>query len=183
MAAGMQNTGQIYAYDEDRLRLKPIFDRLKRAGARNVQVLKAGDHAALEALGPRFDLVLVDAPCTGTGVWRRRPEAKWKLRPDSLGVRQSEQDEVLATAARYVKPGGRLVYVTCSLLPEENTASVERFRTAHPEFSVTPWAEVWRARMGTEPPKSADGRDDGLLLTPADHGTDGFYLAVLQRPA
>ncbi len=183
MASAMQNTGQIYAYDEDRLRLKPIFDRLKRAGARNVQVLRGGDRAALAALGDRFDLVLVDAPCTGTGVWRRRPEAKWKLRPDSLAVRQGEQDEVLAMAASHVKPGGRVVYVTCSLLAEENTASVERFLAAHPGFTVTPWADVWRARLGTEPPASADGRDDGLLLTPADHGTDGFYVAVLERPA
>lgn len=183
MAAGMQNTGQIYAYDEDRTRLKPIFDRLKRAGARNVQVLRAGDRNALEALGNRFDLVLVDAPCTGTGVWRRRPEAKWKLRPESLGLRQREQDEVLAMAARHAKPGGRIVYITCSLLPEENTTSVERFLAAHAEFSVVPWAEVWRARIGTEPPWSGDGRDDGLLLTPADHATDGFFVCVLKRAA
>ncbi len=91
LAAAMQNKGQIYAYDDDRQRLKPIFDRVKRAGVRNVQVLRGGDQAALEALGPRFDLVLVDAPCTGTGVWRRRPEAKWRLRRESLTQRQQEQ--------------------------------------------------------------------------------------------
>jgi 16S rRNA (cytosine967-C5)-methyltransferase len=180
MAAQMQNTGQIYAYDEDRTRLKPIFDRLKRAGARNVQVLRAGDREALDALGARFDLVLVDAPCTGTGVWRRRPEAKWKLRAEALVQRQHEQDEVLAMAARYVKPGGRIVYVTCSLLPEENTSSVERFLAAHGRFTSMPWADIWRARLSGEPPRSADGRDDGLLLTPADHATDGFYVAVLK---
>jgi 16S rRNA (cytosine967-C5)-methyltransferase len=148
MAAAMQNTGQIYAYDADRLRLKPIFDRVKRAGVRNVQILRGGDHDALAALGPKFDLVLVDAPCTGTGVWRRRPEAKWKLRAESLALRQAEQAEVLATAAAHVKPGGRIVYVTCSLLPDENGGTVGRFLNAHPGFSVVPWAEVWRERMG-----------------------------------
>ncbi len=183
MAAGMQNTGQIYAYDEDRQRLKPIFERIKRAGVRNVQILRGGDHAALDALGPRFDLVLVDAPCTGTGVWRRRPEAKWKLRPQALAQRQLEQDAVLATAARLVKPGGRIVYATCSILAAENGDRVGAFVAAHPAFAVVPYAEVWRTRPGGEPPSSADGRDDGLLLTPASHGTDGFYCATLRRTA
>lgn len=181
LAANMQNTGQIYAYDEDRQRLKPIFERVKRAGVRNVQVLRGGDHKALAALGARFDLVLVDAPCTGTGVWRRRPEAKWKLRPQSLEQRQSEQLAVLKTAGSLVKPGGRIVYVTCSLLPEENGGRVAAFLAGAPEFRLEPFADVWRARIGSEPPRSADGRDDGLLLTPGSHGTDGFYCATLRH--
>ena len=181
LAANMQNTGQIYAYDEDRQRLKPIFERVKRAGVRNVQVLRGGDHKALSALGPRFDLVLVDAPCTGTGVWRRRPEAKWKLRPQSLEQRQAEQLAVLNTARSLVKPGGRIVYVTCSLLPEENGGRVAAFLAGAPEFRFEPFADVWRARVGTEPPRSADGRVDGLLLTPGSHGTDGFYCATLRH--
>ncbi|MEQ1710582.1 MAG: RsmB/NOP family class I SAM-dependent RNA methyltransferase [Hyphomicrobium sp.] len=181
LSANMQNTGQIYAYDEDRQRLKPIFERVKRAGVRNVQVLRGGDHKALSALGPRFDLVLVDAPCTGTGVWRRRPEAKWKLRPQSLEQRQAEQLAVLNTARSLVKPGGRIVYVTCSLLPEENGGRVAAFLAGAPEFRFEPFADVWRARVGTEPPRSADARDDGLLLTPGSHGTDGFYCATLRH--
>ena len=96
MAAAMRNTGQIYAYDEDPARLRPIFERLKRAGVRNAQVLNAGDQAALAALGPRFDLVLIDASCTGTGAWRRRPDAKWRLKPANLAQRQAEQQAVLA---------------------------------------------------------------------------------------
>ncbi|MFM9942055.1 MAG: RsmB/NOP family class I SAM-dependent RNA methyltransferase [Hyphomicrobiaceae bacterium] len=183
MAAAMQNTGQIYAYDDDRMRLKPIFDRLKRAGARNVQTLKPRDTAALEALGPRFDMVLVDAPCTGTGVWRRRPDAKWRLRPMSLATRQKEQQEVLARAARLVKPGGRLVYVTCSLLPEENTAQVAWLMTAMPEFTIEPTAAIWPASATAPVPRSADGATDTLLLTPASHGTDGFFIASLKRRA
>lgn len=181
MAAGMQNTGQIYAFDEDRLRLKPIFERIKRAGVRNAQVLRGGDRQALAALGGRFDLVLVDAPCTGTGVWRRRPEAKWRLRSASVEQRRAAQAAVLADAARHVKPGGRLVYVTCSLLPEENTDQVAAFLASHPDFTWLPYAEAWQQYLGGEPPRSADGRTDGLLLTPAKHGTDGFFIATLNR--
>lgn len=183
MAAGMQNTGQIFAYDDDRMRLKPIFERLKRAGARNVQTLRAGDTAALEALGPRFDLVLVDAPCTGTGVWRRRPDAKWRLRPMSLATRQKEQQEVLARAAGLVKPGGRLVYVTCSLLPEENTGQVAWLLGQQPAFVAQPIADIWPADAAAAAPRSANGALDSLLLTPASHDTDGFFVASMKRRA
>jgi 16S rRNA (cytosine967-C5)-methyltransferase len=181
MAAGMQNTGQIYAYDADRNRLKPIFERVKRAGVRNVQILKGGDRAALMALGPKFDLVLVDAPCTGTGVWRRRPESKWKVKPRNIEERQAEQLDVLGTARGLVKPGGRLVYVTCSVLPQENTGTIGKFLADSKDFSIIPYGEVWRRQLGTEPPSSADGREDTLQLTPASHGTDGFFIAVLPR--
>ena len=181
MAAAMGNTGQIYAYDADRNRLKPIFDRIKRAGVRNVQVLRGGDEAALDDLGARFDVVLVDAPCTGTGTWRRRPDAKWRLRPDALASRIKDQKEVLARAKQHVKPGGRLVYVTCSILPEEDSDQVASFVAENTDFSVVPYAEVWRANLSGEPPASADGRTDTLMLTPASHGTDGFFVAVMAR--
>jgi 16S rRNA (cytosine967-C5)-methyltransferase len=183
MAAGMQNTGQIYAYDEDRLRLKPIFERVKRAGVRNAQILRGGDRSALGRLGARFDVVLVDAPCTGTGVWRRRPEAKWRLRPQSLEQRRIGQKAVLETAAGLVKPGGRLAYVTCSLLPEENTSQIADFLAGHVEFAISPCSDVWRESIGGERPASADGRAETLLLTPASHGTDGFFVATLTRRA
>lgn len=181
MGAAMQNTGQIYAYDSDRNRLKPIFDRIRRAGVRNVQVLRGGDQAALLALGPRFDVVLVDAPCTGSGTWRRKPDSKWRLKPANIAERQAEQKAVLDLAAGLVKPGGRLVYATCSVLPEENTDSVAAFMECHPSFALRPFAEDWRANVGSEPPPSADGRDDALLLTPARHGTDGFFIATMTR--
>jgi 16S rRNA (cytosine967-C5)-methyltransferase len=184
MAAAMRNTGQIYAYDDDAARLRPIFERLKRAGVRNAQVLPANDAAALAALGPRFDTVFVDAPCTGTGAWRRRPDAKWRLRPTSLEQRLTEQRAVLETAASLVKPGGRLVYVTCSVLPEENCDQISWLTANHPAFATLPWRDSWSAGVGGgEPPVSADGRDDTLLLTPARHGTDGFFIATLTRKA
>ena len=181
LSAAMQNTGQIYAYDSNRQQLRPIFERLKRAGCRNAQVLDAGDDAALVALGPRFDVVLVDAPCTGSGVWRRRPDAKWRVKPANLEVRQADQRRVLALALKCLKPGGRLVYVTCSVLSEENTDAVAWLLAEAPDMQVTPFAEAWTAAFETEPPVSADGRSDCLLLTPASHGTDGFFLASLKR--
>jgi 16S rRNA (cytosine967-C5)-methyltransferase len=181
LAAGMQNTGQIYAYDADKRQLRPIFERLKRAGARNVQVMEAGDEAALRALGPRFDLVLVDAPCTGSGTWRRKPDSKWRLKPANIPDRQAEQRNVLALGAELVKPGGALVYATCSVLPEENGDQVAAFLAEHPDFALEPYAEAWRARLATEPPRSADGKDDTLQLTPLRHGTDGFFIALLRR--
>jgi 16S rRNA (cytosine967-C5)-methyltransferase len=181
MAAAMHNTGQVYAYDDDRERLKAIHERMKRAATRNIQVLRARDRAGLEALGDRFDVVLVDAPCTGTGVWRRRPEAKWRLKPNNVESRLQEQRAVLDTAAAHVKSGGRLVYVTCSILPEENRGQVQAFLDRHAGFRVLPFAEVWRATVGSEPPASADGSDETLLLTPASHGTDGFFVAVIER--
>jgi 16S rRNA (cytosine967-C5)-methyltransferase len=182
LAAAMQNTGQIHAYDRDRGQLRPIFERLKRAGARNVQVMTGGDTAALAGLGARFDLVLVDAPCSGSGTWRRRPDSKWRIRPGQLEQRRREQREILAQAASHVKPGGRLVYVTCSVLPDENIDQVAAFLAATPGFSVVPWRDAWaRAIASPAPPRSADGRDDTLLLTPHSHGTDGFFIAVFDK--
>jgi 16S rRNA (cytosine967-C5)-methyltransferase len=180
-AAIMRNTGQIYAYDEEAVRLRPIFERLKRAGVRNAQVMPPGDAASLGALGPRFDLAFVDAPCSGSGAWRRRPDAKWRIKPANLAQRQQQQRAVLGTAAAMVKPGGRLVYATCSVLPEENADQVAWLLANHAGFAVEPWRDAWIAGVGSDPPVSADGRDDTLLLTPARHGTDGFFIAVLRR--
>lgn len=181
LGAAMQNTGQIYAYDDDKHRLKPIFDRIRRAGVRNVQILKAGDEKALDALAGKFDRVLVDAPCTGAGTWRRRPDAKWRLRQHALGERLKDQQTVLARAVRMVKLGGRLIYVTCSILPEENGDQIAACLAANPNFRIVPYADVWRETLPGDPPVSADGSTDHLVLTPLQHGTDGFFIAVLER--
>ena len=181
LAAAMENTGQLYAYDSDRLRLRPIFERLKRAEARNVQVLPGGDEAALAALQGKMDLVLIDAPCTGSGVWRRRPDAKWRLKPEMLETRLAEQREVLDQGASLVKPGGRLAYITCSILPVENRDQIDAFLGRHPDFKIVPWPELWRSAIGAEAPGSADGSSDTLLMTPRSHGTDGFFVAILER--
>jgi 16S rRNA (cytosine967-C5)-methyltransferase len=181
LAAAMENTGQLYAYDTDRLRLRPIFERLRRAGVRNVQVLAAGDTEALGALQGKMDRVVIDAPCTGSGVWRRRPDAKWRLAPPMLEARLAEQRAVLDQGAKFVKPGGRLAYITCSVLPRENRDQVDAFLARYPEFKLVPWRAVWEAALPSPPLPSADGSEETLLMTPLRHGTDGFYVALLER--
>lgn len=181
LAAQMQNTGQIYAYDASRQQLRPIFERLKRAGARNVQVMEGGDAEALNALAGRFDLVFADAPCTGSGTWRRRPDAKWRLKPEALEDRKLEQRAVLEQAAQLVKPGGRLVYVTCSILAEENADQVAWFQNKNADFRSLAFGGRWGETVGGVAPTSADGGVDWILLTPLSHGTDGFFIAVLER--
>ena len=181
LSAVMQNTGQIYAYDADPTRFRPIFDRLKRAGARNVQTLPAGREAALAALKDRLDLVLIDAPCTGTGVWRRRPDAKWRLTSAQLAERQSAQRQLLGTAASLLKAGGRLAYITCSVLPEENSVQIQDFLQHNSEFSpVDLISEAPRTlfeKLASQPAKARHG----ILLTPHTFGTDGFFISVLRK--
>jgi 16S rRNA (cytosine967-C5)-methyltransferase len=179
MAAAMDNKGQIFAHDSDRNRLAPIYDRLKRAGVRNVQVRPPGE-GALDDLAGKIDRVVIDAPCTGSGTWRRRPEAKWKLTPEQLAARVAEQRAILAEGARHVKPGGALAYITCSILPDENGRQIEGFLAAHPEFSVIPGAGLWHHHIAG----AARARflpEGGLQLTPATTGTDGFYFCALKR--
>ncbi|MCJ8142162.1 RsmB/NOP family class I SAM-dependent RNA methyltransferase [Ancylobacter sp. A5.8] len=183
-ASLMDNAGQLYAYDDDIRRLAPIHERLQRAGARNVQVRSPrGPADVLADLEARMDLVLVDAPCTGTGTWRRNPDAKWRMRPGALVERIKDQTEILDTAARYVKPGGRLAYVTCSLLDEENGAQIRDFLTRHSEFRIIPPAETVLAlgERGILLRQAALAREEGLLLTPRRTGTDGFFIAMLAR--
>jgi 16S rRNA (cytosine967-C5)-methyltransferase len=182
LAALMENTGQLYAYDADRMRLRPIFERLKRAGARNVQILPAGDREALAKLDGKMDLVLIDAPCTGSGVWRRRSDAKWRLSPQMLEARRTEQVVVLDEGAPLVKPGGRLAYITCSVLPCENRDQVDAFLARHPDFRLIPWPALWEQTLPDVPPvPSADGSAETLQLTPLRHGTDGFFVALMEK--
>jgi 16S rRNA (cytosine967-C5)-methyltransferase len=176
----MQGRGQVYAYDADRNRLAPIYERIKRAGAHNVQVRGPAD-GALAGLEAGMDRVLVDAPCSGTGVWRRRPEAKWRLSPEALERRAAEQATLLDEAARYVKPGGSLVYATCSILPRENGERIAAFLEAGAPFEPTDLRAAWRERFGAAAPEPHVLDGLGLLMTPARTGTDGFFLSVLRR--
>jgi len=186
LAALMQNKGQIYASDSDGRRLMPIYKRLERAGARNVQVRppkRGGETDALADLKGRCDLVLADAPCSGTGTWRRNPDAKWRIRPSSLEHHRIEQAEVLESALSYLTPKGRLLYITCSLLRDENETQIERFLSLHPELECLD-AAVMAAHAGL--PLLAEFASPsglGLRLSPLAGGTDGFYIACLKHRA
>jgi 16S rRNA (cytosine967-C5)-methyltransferase len=175
LAAAMGNSGQIYAHDSDARRLADTIRRGQRAGVRNLQIRSPIEGEPLKGLEGKLDLVFVDAPCTGSGTWRRHPDAKWRLSPDQLAKRQIEQDAVLADAADFVKVGGRLIYVTCSLLVEENEDRVTAFLERHPGFAAAPITFD-----GVQQHITPQGH---LRLTPKSAGTDGFFAAVLERKA
>ena len=184
LAALMDNRGQIYATDTDKRRLAPIHERLERAGIRNVQVrTPRGDADLLADLAGEIDLVLIDAPCTGTGTWRRNPDAKWRIRPGALEQRTKTQVEVLDRAAHLVKPGGRIAYITCSVLAEENGDQVRAFVDRHRDFAVVPPSDVAQALGERAAPLLAAAlvSPEGLLLTPRRTGTDGFFVSVIRR--
>jgi 16S rRNA (cytosine967-C5)-methyltransferase len=182
LAAAMENKGQLYAADPDAHRLAPIFARLARSGARNVQVCAPkGPADVLADLEGRCDLVLIDAPCTGSGAWRRNPDAKWRMRPGALEQRIKDQQETLENAVRFVKRGGRIVYITCSVLKAENEDRIAEFMTRHDDLlPIDAGAQAKSAGL----PALADHRSTlgpGFRLSPRATGTDGFYIATLTR--
>jgi 16S rRNA (cytosine967-C5)-methyltransferase len=182
LAAMMQNKGQIHAADRDGARLMRSFARLERAGVRNVQLhAPRGDGDVLSHLEGRCDLVFVDAPCTGTGTWRRNPDAKWRMRPGALAIRIAEQNQALEEAARFVKPRGRILYVTCSLLREENEDRIAAFLGAHPDYKSLPVREMVEMAQLPGVERFASRLGFGLRLTPLTGGTDGFFIAMLMR--
>ncbi len=173
MAAGMNNKGRVVAMDVLETRLDRSAQRLRRAGAHNVERRAIGENTRwLKRQKGTFDRVLVDAPCTGTGTWRRNPDARWTLRRRDLEELVPKQAAILDAASKLVKPGGRLVYATCSVLPAENERQVEAFLASHPEFEVRPVAELLPALAGDTP---------YLRLSPLRHGTDGFFAATMVR--
>ena len=172
--------GQLWACDVSATRLTRMDSRVKRAGiaARQVRRLCLAESLDVTAIGAeRADRVLIDAPCTGTGVWRRAPEAKWRLTPDDLDTRLSDQHRILTQAARLVRPGGRLIYATCSVLRAENDAQIGRFLKAHANFAVLSVPEIWPRLLDAPCPAAGPL----LRLTPWRTGTDGFFVAVLRR--
>jgi 16S rRNA (cytosine967-C5)-methyltransferase len=182
LSAMMKNQGQIYATDSDGRRLMPIFDRLERAGARNVQVrAPKGSRDILSDLRERCDLVFVDAPCSGSGAWRRNPDAKWRMRPGALEQRLKDQTETLRQAAQFVKPGGRLLYVTCSVLRAENEDQVAGFLADRADFLPLEAAHLARTAGLPGLAGHASKFGAGLRLSPLQTATDGFYIAALTR--
>ena len=182
LAAMMGNRGQIVACDVSASRLEGAVRRLRRAGVNNVErhLVGPGDKWAKRRAGA-FDRVLVDAPCTGTGTWRRNPDARHRLTEQDLLELTRKQSSILDTAQSLVRPGGRLVYATCSLLEEENEEQVSAFVIRHPEFVLVPPARAWPTDAAV--PEGDVLTGEMLSLTPARHGTDGFFAAVLERGA
>lgn len=178
LAMMMGNRGHLVACDVSAPRLEGAVRRLRRAGVHNVErhLLAAGDKWA-KRRAEGFDRVLVDAPCTGTGTWRRNPDARLRLRQHDLAELVVKQAMILDQSARLVRPGGRLVYATCSLLPAENEAQVDAFLQRTPAFRLVPVADAWS--LPTPPPATGPH----LSLTPLRHKTDGFFGAVLERTA
>ena len=172
LAAAMAGRGQLIACDTDRRRLSQLGPRAERAGADMIETRELNPGREMEALGDLVhsaDLVLVDAPCSGTGTWRRKPEAKWRLTPERLARFTGVQDHVLDLAAQLVKPGGRITFITCSLLDAEGTDRIEAFLARHPG---------WSGQAIDIQPGTAHGR--GIRLDPYHHGTDGFFVASLR---
>jgi 16S rRNA (cytosine967-C5)-methyltransferase len=184
LAAMMQGKGRLIATDHDKRQLVPIHERLSRAGVHNCDVrTPKGEGDALSDIRGSADLVMIDAPCTGTGTWRRNPDAKWRMRPGALEIRLKDQAEVLDRAAALVKPGGRIAYVTCSVLTPENGGQIRAFMARHPDFAVVPPSETVAVLWDKAEDFAAATLQsaEGLLMTPRRTGTDGFFVSVLKR--
>jgi 16S rRNA (cytosine967-C5)-methyltransferase len=181
MAATMGNRGHIVACDTSVPRLEGAVKRLRRAGVHNAErhLLTPGDKWT-KRRAKQFDRVLVDAPCTGTGTWRRNPDARLRTEPRDLAELSAMQYEILARASELVRPGGRLIYATCSLLRAENEAQMERFLAERTDFTPVPLETLWSS---LRPDVPAPGEGPWMALSPARHGTDGFFAAVVERQA
>ncbi len=179
----MKSTGRIYAFDVNAKRLAGLGPRLKRSGLSNVHpiAIRAAGDVRVKRLAGKIDRVVVDAPCSGSGTLRRNPDLKWRFDESELERLTGLQAEVLRASARLVKPGGRLVYATCSVLSVENQDVVGAFLSEHPQFSVVPAGEVLRGQ-GIQVDE-AERFGPWLVMLPHVHGTDGFFAAVLERGA
>jgi 16S rRNA (cytosine967-C5)-methyltransferase len=177
----MRNSGRLYAFDVSAHRLDALKPRLARSGLSNVypaQIAHERDER-IKRLAGKIDRVLVDAPCSGLGTLRRNPDLKWRQSPQSVAELKEKQLAIVSSAARLLKPGGRLVYATCSLLPAENEAIVEAFAAAHPDFEPLPAAELLERAQVPDAARLVAG--DHLRLWPHRHHTDGFFAAAWQR--
>jgi 16S rRNA (cytosine967-C5)-methyltransferase len=177
LGAAMRNTGRLYAFDVSEKRLAKLKPRLARSGLSNVHpvVIAHENDAKVKRLASKIDRVLVDAPCSGLGTLRRNPDMKWRQTPESVAELNAKQTAILSSAARLLKPGGRLVYATCSLLDEENEAIATQFLATHDDFALVPMKDILLDE------KIALDMQDYLKLAPHIHQTDGFFAAVFER--
>ena len=178
LGAMMRSAGRLYAFDVSEARLARARPRLSRSGLSNVTpvVIANENDPRVKRLAGKAERVLVDAPCSGFGTLRRNPDMKWRQSPAALAELCDLQQRILQSAARCVAPGGRLVYSTCSVLPEENEAQIQQFLAKHSDFRLLNAVTTLGDRI-----QGLTSEDDYLRLRPDVHGTDGFFAAVLER--
>ncbi len=186
LGAAMRSTGRLYAFDTSAHRLDALKPRLARSGLSNVHPAAIAHERddRVKRLAGKIDRVLVDAPCSGLGTLRRNPDLKWRQSPQAVEEMALRQASILQGAARMVKSGGRLVYATCSVLPQENEAIAEAFSAAHPDFEVLEAGEVLTGLKVEQAAQLCSGGPGGqryLRLWPHRHGTDGFFAAIWHR--
>lgn len=172
LGAILKNEGIIYAHDKNKKRMSGLGERAKRLGINNIKIideLKESD---------KFDRFVIDAPCSGSGTWRRSPDAKYRLTPKQLEGIKSAQAEILETASHHLTADGRIIYMTCSVLPEENEDQIEKFLNKHPEFSVVNMRELWERKLEKRYPFKEEKH---LHCSPLTTETDGFFVCVLQQ--
>lgn len=186
LGAAMKNTGRLYAFDTSGHRLEAIKPRLARSGLSNVHPVAIAHERdeRIKRLAGKLDRVLVDAPCSGLGTLRRSPDLKWRQTPETVAAQAELQQRILASAARLLKPGGRLVYATCSPLPQEDEAVAAAFSVAHTDFQPLSVAQLLTDSHVAQAAALSSGEDGRFLrLWPHRHGTDGFFAAVWQKKA
>jgi 16S rRNA (cytosine967-C5)-methyltransferase len=181
LSAEMDNRGQLFAHDAEKARLAPMFERIRRSHNRNIQIVSKPTELA--PLSGHMDIVLIDAPCTGSGTWRRRPDAKWRLTQRQLDARKGEQQAILDAAQGFVRPGGLLVYITCSVFDAENGEQVAAFRQRHRGFAPVDHRQLWESHFPGHETAARIAETGGVSLSPALSGTDGFYFHALRRAA
>ena len=183
MGGLMQNTGRIVAMEVSQNRLKQAGIRISRAGLHNIErkLISDENDKKIKRLAKKFDRVLVDAPCTGTGTWRRDPDRRAKYSDLDLENMMSLQDRILASAARLTKPGGCLIYVTCSLLREENEDRITALLSRRKDYMIVPIPKIWDEQVTVKGGGECPTNSEMLRLTPKEHNTDGFFAAVLRR--
>ena len=172
MGAILHNDGLIYAHDKNFNRMDGLKNRAERLGIKNIKIIRE------ISAGDKFDRFIVDAPCSGSGTWRRSPDAKYRLTANQLKTIEKAQAEILDIAAKHVADNGRIIYMTCSVLPEENERQIERFLQNHLDFSIVNMKNLWERKLEQTYPFS---ETRWLKCSPLLTGTDGFFVCALQK--
>lgn len=176
----MNNTGQIFLHDIDESRLSNVPSRMRRLGIKNYQIKVNLENIQNSNL---FDVVFVDAPCTGSGTWRRKPDLKWRSSKEKLNVNIKAQHDIIREASKFVKVGGKLIYVTCSIFDSENDSQISDFLSSNSTFKLINYQTQWKYDENNIPKNAKSHNADTLLLSPMTHNTDGFFVAILERLA